>query len=142
MTPAERILWRQLRGRRFASLKFRRQHVLGGYILDFYCPVRRLVIEVDGETHIGREAHDQRRQQWLEQQGLKVLRFWNNEVYDERDVVLEAIWQECEKRAASPPSPPTPLPGVPGRGEEDAPHPLPLSPEYRGEGGKSGLTHE
>ena len=53
-------------------------------------------LEIDGETHLGKEVHDRQRQQWLESQGCRVLRFWNTEVYDELDVVLEAIWQACQ----------------------------------------------
>ena len=67
-------------------------------------------------------------QLWLEEQGFKVLRFWNTDVYDDLEVVLEAIWRECEARKKNP-SPPAPLPGVPGRGEEDGP-----LPRFGGEG--------
>src|SRR5262245_40302392 len=80
--PAERIMWWQLRGRRFAGFKFRRQHPIGPYIVDFYCATCALGVELDGETHLGREHADQGRQEYLEAEGLKVLRFWNNEVYD------------------------------------------------------------
>jgi very-short-patch-repair endonuclease len=118
MTPAEKILWGRLRDRRFAGFKFRRQHVIGPYIVDFYCAQARLVLEIDGETHLGRERPDQTRQSWLEGQGLKVVRFWNTEVYDDGDPVMEIIWRECVARCGkADPSPPTPLPGE-ERGED------------------------
>jgi very-short-patch-repair endonuclease len=82
MTPAERIVWKQLRDRRFAGFKFRRQQPIGPYIVDFFCASRRLVVELDGETHLGKEVNDQIRQGYLERQGLRVLRFWNTEVYE------------------------------------------------------------
>jgi very-short-patch-repair endonuclease len=94
-TPAESILWKHLRSRRFASFKFRRQYIVGPFIADFYCASRALVIELDGETHLGRGDDDQSRQAYLERQGLKVLRFWNNMIYDELDSVLECIYREC-----------------------------------------------
>ncbi len=119
MTPAERILWSELRGRRFAGFKFRRQHTVGAFIMDFYCAEAALVVELDGESHVGKELPDQWRQQRLEALGLKVFRVWNTDVYEDRDVVMEAIWQECESRRAT-----------------RTPHPRPLSPEYRGEGSK------
>jgi len=118
LTPTEKRLWPQLRGRRFAGFKFRRQTPIAGYIADFYCAKVRLIIELDGESHIGKEEHDEDRRQALEAQGFKVLRFWDTDVYDDLQAVLEAIWQECcvrEKGSAtspqaSSPSPPTPLP--------------------------------
>ncbi len=98
MTPAERILWNALRGRRFAGFKFRRQQVFGTYVLDFYCANARLTIEVDGETHLEKSKDDERRSDWLEKQGVKVLRFWNNQIYDELEAVLELLFRECEAR--------------------------------------------
>src|SRR5947207_444852 len=95
LTPAERILWSELRGRRFAGFKFRRQQIVGPYVLDFYCSNAKLSIEVDGETHLGNEMYDANRQIWLEQEGIKVLRFWNTQVFDELEPVLEAIFREC-----------------------------------------------
>jgi very-short-patch-repair endonuclease len=114
MTPAEARLWRALRGRRFDGLKFRRQFPIGPYFLDFYCHELGLAIEIDGETHLGKETHDDRRQKMIEATGITVLRFWNTQVYDEYDAVLEAIWQMCERVKAEAlqgrPSPPAPLP--------------------------------
>src|SRR5262245_13130570 len=115
LTPAEQSLWTELRGRRFAGFKFRRQYTYGPFILDFFCVDAGLAVEVDGETHVGRELRDQQRAAWLEGRGLKVVRFYNHDLYDEKEVVLEAIYRECERRrgvgaSGFTPSPPTPLP--------------------------------
>ncbi len=96
--PAEAVLWRELRARRLAGFKFRRQNIIGGFVADFYCAECKLVVELDGETHVGIEDADQDRQSTLEQRGLKVLRFWNTEVYENLDGVLKVILQECESR--------------------------------------------
>ena len=69
MTPAEKILWAALRGRRFDSLKFRRQYPTGQYILDFHCPELLLALEIDGETHLGKEEHDEARTKAIEAEG-------------------------------------------------------------------------
>src|SRR3989442_15345528 len=87
LSPAEKILWKALRGRRFAGLKFRRQHPLGAYILDFVCLKLGLAIELDGESHLARGEEDKHREAWLKTQGISILRFWNTEVYDEYDAV-------------------------------------------------------
>src|SRR6478672_5938223 len=97
MTPAEQKLWAALRGRRFDGYKFRRQRPVECYILDFFCAELMLGLEIDGETHLGKERNDQERQQSIEATGIKIMRFWNTEVYDEFEAVLEAIWQECER---------------------------------------------
>ncbi len=115
MTPAEEILWKELRGRRFAGFKFRRQYTYGPFIVDFYCVDAALAVELDGETHVGRETRDQQRAVWLEGRGLKVLRFYNHDLYDDKEVVLETIYRACERRrgvgtSRLTPSPPTPLP--------------------------------
>jgi very-short-patch-repair endonuclease len=111
MTPTEKILWSELRGRRFAGFKFRRQQIIGSYVVGFFCAEAAIVVELDGETHLGKEYRDRCRQQWLESRGLKVLRFWDTEVYDDREAVLEAIWRECDsRRGNAAPSPPAPLP--------------------------------
>ena len=98
MTPAEKILWTSLRGRRFDGLKFRRQYPVGEFILDFYCLELLLALEIDGESHLGKEEHDEQRTKIIEATGIKIVRFWNTEVYDDIDSVREAIWQECERR--------------------------------------------
>jgi very-short-patch-repair endonuclease len=91
MTGPERILWGELRGKRFAGWTFRRQAPLGHYIVDFLCRPIRLVIEIDGDSHIGRFEQDQSRQEWLHSQGYSVVRFSNDDVLKELDSVLAAI---------------------------------------------------
>jgi very-short-patch-repair endonuclease len=118
-TPAEARLWKELRNRRFAGIKFRRQHPIGLFIADIYCPDATLIIELDGESHLGHEQADRSRREWLESRGMKVLRFWNGDVYDNLDDVMECIFQECQRRrfgAIADPSPPPLSPG--GRGEK------------------------
>jgi adenine-specific DNA-methyltransferase len=91
-TDAERLLWRFLRARR-SGVKFRRQHSIGRYIVDFYCVEARLVIELDGGQHYEpeHEKHDAYRTRVLEALGLRVIRFTNIEVLCSPDVVREAI---------------------------------------------------
>ena len=76
------------------------------YIIDFYCPEAHLAIELDGGAHnyIAREMHDPARTKFLANQGIRVLRFWNHQVRDELDSVLESIWFELEERGRSNPS--------------------------------------
>src|SRR4051794_3823712 len=78
-TTAERKLWRLLRNKQFAGLKFRRQQPIGPYIADFYCSTAKLVIELDGEQHAeaGALERDQARTKWLQAHGYRVLRLWN-----------------------------------------------------------------
>lgn len=92
-TEVEKIIWNQLRNRRLNGVKFRRQHPIGRYIVDFVSLERNLIIELDGGQHnseLGRKM-DAVRQTWLENRGFKVLRFWNNEVVKDLDAVLEVI---------------------------------------------------
>ena len=88
-TEAEQCLWYHLRGRRFMGLKFKRQKPIGPYIADFVCLEVGLVIEADGGQH--GDAADARRDKWMEAQGLTVLRFWNHDVLQQTDAVLERI---------------------------------------------------
>ena len=106
-TDAERTLWRHLRNRNFAGYKFRRQHPLGCYILDFYSPAAKLAIELDGGGHNYelRRTRDRTRSKVLDNQGVTVLRFWNHQVRYELDSVLKAIWFALEERSLSQPSP-------------------------------------
>jgi len=103
MTDAERKLWKVLRKKQMNGYKFRRQYPVRKYILDFVCLDTRLVIEVDGGQHQESVANDQERTLWLEQQGFKVLRFWNNEVLDNLYAVLEVIWGELRCDTQPPP---------------------------------------
>ena len=103
-TDAEAVLWRQLRAHRFAGHKFKRQQPTGNYILDFVCFEAKLVVEVDGGQHM-ESASDKLRDEWVKSQGFAVLRFWNNEVFQNLEGVLMRILE------ALPPSPP-PLQGA------------------------------
>jgi very-short-patch-repair endonuclease len=89
-TDAERRMWSALRDRRLMKYKFRRQHPLGDFIVDFACTEFQLVIEVDGGQHSENVA-DTNRKAWLEDQGWKVLRFWNNDVLANPNGVIETI---------------------------------------------------
>jgi len=106
-TDTERILWRHLRNRNFAGYKFRRQHPLDCYILDFYCPTAKLAIELDGGGHNyrGGQIRDRTRSEFLARKGIIVLRFWNHQVRQELDSVLQAIWFALQERCSSNPSP-------------------------------------
>ncbi len=103
LTPAEKILWKHLRGRRFAGFKFRRQHPIGPFFADMACHECRLIVELDGETHLGREDRDADRTDFLKVRGWLVLRFWNTQVYDELESVLDAIYLACQERKPSSP---------------------------------------
>jgi very-short-patch-repair endonuclease len=92
-TDAERALWRLIRGGQIAGAKFRRQHEFGPYVLDFYCPERRLVVEADGGRHfeVGQQAADAERTRYLRAQRLRVLRFTNTEILREPESVLQVL---------------------------------------------------
>ena len=94
MTEAESHLWHHLRRRNLGGHKFRRQHPMGSFIVDFVCIETRVVIELDGGQHADQAAYDRKRDAWLRQQGYSVIRFWNHEVLGETEAVLEAIWNE------------------------------------------------
>jgi len=102
-SPAELEMWRLLRHRQLAGFRFRRQHILEPYIADFYCAVAALVIEVDGETHLGNESADATRTESFESRGLRVMRFWNTEVFDGSESVLEAVYRTCVERVKGNP---------------------------------------
>jgi very-short-patch-repair endonuclease len=93
-TDAELLLWRRLRRRQVEGQKFRRQHAVGPYVLDFFCHERGLAIEVDGSQHMEMAAEDLRRTRYLATLGIKVMRFTNHEVLTETDAVLEAVSME------------------------------------------------
>jgi len=90
-TPAEAVLWKHLRGNRIDGLAFRRQHPLDRFIVDFFCPTHRLVIEVDGDIHLASELEDRMRQDRLEQLGYTVVRFRNEEVLNSTESVLQRL---------------------------------------------------
>jgi very-short-patch-repair endonuclease len=92
-TDAERRLWYRLRNRNFENHKFRRQHILRGYIVDFVCLEKKLVIELDGGQHAERTEYDSARTLKLEADGFQVMRFWNNEIFNNLDGILETIYK-------------------------------------------------
>lgn len=96
-TDAEHLMWQLLRAKRFMNLKFRRQHVIAPYIVDFYCHELGLVIELDGSQHNtddGR-AYDFERTKFLEALGFRVVRYWNNDVLKNTESVLGNLWNIC-----------------------------------------------
>lgn len=90
-TPAETLLWHQLRNRQLGGHKFRRQQPIGPYIVDFVCPELKLVVELDGGQHAETHSRDQARIAYLESSGFTVLRFWNNAVFENLEGVLTVI---------------------------------------------------
>ena len=91
MTEAECTLWKHLRLRQFEGHKFGRQQPIGKYIVDFVCFEKRLVVEVDGGQHSKQIDYDLKRSAWLEKQGFRVLRFWDNQVLKEIEGIKEMI---------------------------------------------------
>jgi very-short-patch-repair endonuclease len=94
-TDAEQLLWRHLRMKQIEGFKFRRQQPIDHYIVDFVCFENRIIIEVDGGQHAAENNKDRERDSYLQQLGFNVLRFWNNEVFQNTTGVLEAIWENC-----------------------------------------------
>jgi very-short-patch-repair endonuclease len=90
-TPAENLLWQQLRAKRLSGAKFRRQHPIGNHIVDFCCLKHRLVIEVDGGQHADEEGKDAARTARLEAHGFKVIRFWTDDVLRNLEGVTTSI---------------------------------------------------
>ncbi|PKO13193.1 MAG: restriction endonuclease [Chloroflexi bacterium HGW-Chloroflexi-10] len=98
MTPPEKHLWQSLRANRLGGFHFRRQQIIDGYIVDFYCHAADMVIELDGPIHKGQKVYDERRQKYLESQGLTVLRFTNQQVLEDKDQVLTEILIALNRR--------------------------------------------
>src|SRR5690348_12049513 len=111
MTDAERCLWAHLRRHQLAGRRFRRQFPVGPYIVDFICLEAKLVIEIDGGQHLA-SASDAVRSDWLEDQGFRVLRFWNHEVLIQTDDVLTAILGALVPNGPHPNPPPQAGEGV------------------------------
>jgi very-short-patch-repair endonuclease len=103
-TWAERLMWQWLRGRRFNGYKFRRQHPLGDYYLDFFCEEAALNIEVDGRQHglPSSQEHDKDRELYLKTRGIKTLRFWNSSLRRNARGIRDAIFMELQQRAPHP----------------------------------------
>ena len=96
-TPAEDMLWQRLRDRQLDGFKFRRQHSIDRFIVDFYCPEARLAVELDGPVHEQSVERDAIRQELLERRGLRVLRFTNDQAIESADAVLARIRHELER---------------------------------------------
>uniref|UniRef100_C6E5X6 DUF559 domain-containing protein n=1 Tax=Geobacter sp. (strain M21) TaxID=443144 RepID=C6E5X6_GEOSM len=111
-TKAERVLWHHLRRSQLEGVKFRRQQPVEDYITDFLSFKPRIVVELDGGQHAEAREHDAQRDQCLRRNGFTVLRFWNNDIFNNMEGVLEVIREQCLKH---PPPPPDPLPR--GEGE-------------------------
>lgn len=103
LTPPEARLWRALKGAKLEGLRFRRQHPLGPFILDFYCPAARLAVEVDGSVHhtADQAAHDARRTAWLGEQGVEVVRYPALSIRDNLEGVLAGLAARCASRLSS-----------------------------------------
>ncbi|OGH61422.1 MAG: hypothetical protein A3G34_05415 [Candidatus Lindowbacteria bacterium RIFCSPLOWO2_12_FULL_62_27] len=92
LTDAEKLLWRRLRLKQIEGQKFRRQAPIGNYIVDFVCFEKRLIVELDGGQHAEQTEYDEARDRWLESQGFRVIRVWNDQVMRETEAVMEMIF--------------------------------------------------
>jgi len=97
-TDAERHLWQHLRRRQLNGHRFRRQVVIGRYIADFACLDAKLVVELDGSQHQERSSYDERRSHEMEARGFQVIRFWDNQIFQETGAVLEMILTTLDLR--------------------------------------------
>jgi very-short-patch-repair endonuclease len=106
-TPHERALWRALKELPIEGTHFRRQAPIGAHVVDFFCPAKRLIVELDGGHHNDDETanHDRERQAWLEQQGYRVIRFWNSDVTGNLNAVVERIYVELYGSREGEPEP-------------------------------------
>ena len=104
MTGPEARLWSRLRARQLQGLKFRRQHGIGPYIVDFYCPEQSLVIEVDGDSHADADqvVKDKQRETYLQSLGLRVIRYINDDIVKNLDGVMEDLAERLSSRSTSP----------------------------------------
>ena len=110
MTPAEALLWRSLRGRGAGGWKWRRQQGIGPFVLDFYCPALRLCIELDGSAHDYTYEYDEQRTVYLNAQGIRVMRFTNEQVQKSYDGVVAEIIRVCGEMAKNTDPTPSPSP--------------------------------
>jgi len=101
-TDAEQVLWHRLRNRRLQGFKFRRQHEIDIFIVDFVCPDEALIVELDGGQHGDQLIYDGIRTQKLREMGYRVLRFWNNDVLTNTEGVLEAVLEALASPGPSP----------------------------------------
>ena len=106
-TDVERRLWQRLRNGQICDAQFRRQHPAGRYVLDFYCPALALAVELDGGQHAAAATRDRERDEWLRQNDVTVLRFWNSDITENLNGVLEVIAAKIgELSSAAAPSRP------------------------------------
>jgi len=105
MTDAEQCLWQCLRGKQLDGFRFRKQHPIAHFVLDFYCPAVKLAIEIDGGQHntAPERASDEERTRYLKARGIRVLRFWNHEVLQDLPGVSEQIWEDLHLPPSQPP---------------------------------------
>ncbi len=101
-TDAEFMLWQLLRGKRMEGLKFRRQHPIPPYIVDFVCTEKKLIIEADGGQHAEAIDYDNKRTAFLESKGYKVIRFWNNEILTNSEGVYQVLQKHLNIEIPSP----------------------------------------
>ena len=102
-TDTELFLWKYLQKSQIEGFKFRRQQPIGQYIVDFVCPKKKLIIELDGGGHAFQEEKDKRRDIWLKKEGFTVLRFWDNDVFNNIEGILESIRGHLISPTPSPP---------------------------------------
>jgi very-short-patch-repair endonuclease len=95
-TDAETKLWQVLRTHQINNIHFRRQHAIGPYIVDFCAPSIKLIIELDGGQHLDQQEYDAERTAFFNEKGFQVLRFWNNDVINNRDGVLQVVFVAIE----------------------------------------------
>jgi very-short-patch-repair endonuclease len=105
-TDAEKLLWYYLRNRQLTGHKFRRQHPIGRFFADFACIEKTLIVEIDGGQHALARDKDNQRTAYLESEGFTVLRFWNNQVLNETEAMLERIKSLLDSPPSPQPSPP------------------------------------
>jgi len=104
-TMPEQLMWQLLRAKQFMNLKFRRQHVIAPYIVDFYCHELGLVIELDGSQHGADDAieYDAERTKFLEALGFRVVRYWNYDVLNSTEMISDDLWNIClDMKSTSP----------------------------------------
>ena len=94
-TDTERLLWKHLRSKQIEGLKFRRQEPIGKYIVDFVCFEKKIIVEADGGQHASELVKDSLRSDWLKNEGFKILQFWNNDILQNTEGVLETIREAC-----------------------------------------------
>ena len=107
-TEAERVLWEAVRRKKLSGFHFRRQQIIAGFIVDFYCHAAGLVVELDGDIHKSQAEYDAERTRKLEEMGFKVIRFSNECVLSELDIVTEKLTKHLQARTQHDPTPPFP----------------------------------